>query len=720
MRGTDRLGLAVMAGMALALTPLTTISADRWLFVGCLLVIAAVGLVGVLGRRLATPGRAWGDLLVAATQAGAALATVTALAAMDGIGNPFAPEVFAAAGRWVIESSAPMQPQAQVRVVTMLLVAVVTVIADQLSVTFDQPAWSLMPIGMPYLMVALAVPALAPFEPVAWVIAGYVLVLLAEASNQARTLGLAGPSGARLLGGLVCVLVAVPAAALAGVLTPGLDPGAEAPFTGRGPVQMGDPSLDLRRNLQQPIDRRVLTYTTSRDRGEYLRLTSLPAFDATGFHLTPIDLFSGNLPAPPGVAPGRPTFQVQVRVEDFGSEWLPLPYAPGSLDATGLWRHDPVSLSVLAAGENRTRATNGLVYDVVAVDVDPTPDQILRARAGMPAGAADTAELPADLPARVRELARQVTEGASTDGERALAIQDWLRSDAFSYSLEPAPGSGYDALTRFLFDDRSGYCEQFAGSMAVLARAVGIPSRVSVGFLPGSRSGDDWEVSLHDMHAWPELYFADLGWVRFEPTPGIAQAPGYADRSETPATASPSAIPTPTPSASAEEEPETEEPDGEELPAEPGEQALPAWSTLWWAAAGGVLAVLLGAPAAVRWVRHRRRSAAMGLAGRDPRAAVRAGWDEIRDSVWDAGGEWPDGSARQIGDRVADGLPDEAAQAMRRVALEVERARYAQALGDVDPALADDVRRVGSGLVDGGRPWWRAVWPRSVWRRLRR
>ncbi|MEZ5089822.1 MAG: hypothetical protein R2719_08895 [Micropruina sp.] len=73
---------------------------------------------------------------------------------------------------------------------------------------------------------------------------------------------------------------------------------------------------------------------------------------------------------------------------------------------------------------------------------------------------------------------------------------------------------------------------------------------------------------------------------------------------------------------------------------------------------------------------------------------MRAGWDEIRDSVWDAGGEWPDGSARQIGDRVADGLPDEAAQAMRRVALE-ERGRYAQALGDVDLCPADDVRRFG-------------------------
>jgi transglutaminase-like putative cysteine protease len=55
--------------------------------------------------------------------------------------------------------------------------------------------------------------------------------------------------------------------------------------------------------------------------------------------------------------------------------------------------------------------------------------------------------------------------------------------------------------------------------MAAMARVAGIPSRVSVGFLPGDQEGDTWNVSIRDMHAWPELYFAGYGWVRFEPTP---------------------------------------------------------------------------------------------------------------------------------------------------------------------------------------------------------
>ena len=93
-------------------------------------------------------------------------------------------------------------------------------------------------------------------------------------------------------------------------------------------------------------------------------------------------------------------------------------------------------------------------------------------------------------------------------------------SSDFTYSTEPLPGSGYRALENFLLRDRRGYCEQFAASMAMMAREVGIPSRVAVGFLPGERVEDNtWEVSIRDMHAWPELYFAGYGWVRFEPTP---------------------------------------------------------------------------------------------------------------------------------------------------------------------------------------------------------
>ena len=70
--------------------------------------------------------------------------------------------------------------------------------------------------------------------------------------------------------------------------------------------------------------------------------------------------------------------------------------------------------------------------------------------------------------------------------------------------------------------------------MAMMARVVGIPSRVSVGFLPGDRDGDSWEVSIRDMHAWPELYFAGYGWVRFEPTPAsvTGAAPSWTVRTE--------------------------------------------------------------------------------------------------------------------------------------------------------------------------------------------
>ena len=62
--------------------------------------------------------------------------------------------------------------------------------------------------------------------------------------------------------------------------------------------------------------------------------------------------------------------------------------------------------------------------------------------------------------------------------------------------------------------------------MAMMARVVGIPSRVAVGFLPGERVGNIWEVSIRDMHAWPELFFAGYGWVRFEPTPASVTGTG--------------------------------------------------------------------------------------------------------------------------------------------------------------------------------------------------
>src|SRR5207249_2988050 len=84
------------------------------------------------------------------------------------------------------------------------------------------------------------------------------------------------------------------------------------------------------------------------------------------------------------------------------------------------------------------------------------------------------------------------------------------------------PGGSVDALDDFLFGSRRGYCEQFAGAYAALARSVGLPTRVAVGFTPGTydEATGVWRVTTREAHAWPEVYLSGVGWTAFEPTPG--------------------------------------------------------------------------------------------------------------------------------------------------------------------------------------------------------
>ena len=124
---------------------------------------------------------------------------------------------------------------------------------------------------------------------------------------------------------------------------------------------------------------------------------------------------------------------------------------------------------------------------MTAVDLDLTADRL--ADSGPPTGKVDDifTDLPDDLPPIVDDLAVQVTQDAKTPYEKAVALQNWFREDGgFTYALERASGNGSDALVEFLSDGpggRTGYCEQFASAMAVMARELEIPARVAVGFL---------------------------------------------------------------------------------------------------------------------------------------------------------------------------------------------------------------------------------------------
>lgn len=101
-----------------------------------------------------------------------------------------------------------------------------------------------------------------------------------------------------------------------------------------------------------------------------------------------------------------------------------------------------------------------------------------------------------------------------------LRIERYLRQ-FYRYSLSP-PASEYSSpYAAFLFDTQTGYCQHFAGAMALLLRFNGVPSRVAVGFTSGEKRGDDvYVVSTNNAHAWVEVYFPTVGWVAFDPTPG--------------------------------------------------------------------------------------------------------------------------------------------------------------------------------------------------------
>jgi len=117
--------------------------------------------------------------------------------------------------------------------------------------------------------------------------------------------------------------------------------------------------------------------------------------------------------------------------------------------------------------------------------------------------------------------ARRVTARSKSPYEATIRIERWLRSDGgFTYDERPPLAAGMPPLVGFLEQTKLGYCQQFAGTMALMLRYLGIPARVAVGFTSGTYKDGRWTVTDHDAHAWVEAWFAGYGWLAFDPTPG--------------------------------------------------------------------------------------------------------------------------------------------------------------------------------------------------------
>ncbi len=710
MRATDRIWLAItVAGLlgALVLRPLTV---DHGYLVsgGFLMVVAAA--IAIVGDRLRL-----NKALVTLVQV--LMLIVVLFVFSIGPGDQklswwrrLGPLVSAGIDHMRV-SAAPMAADAGAQLILAAVVAGMALIAGILSDALERPALSLAP-----LVTLFAIPAIALRTDLGWgsfvfVALGYLAILFADGVNAESTwtrniTADQGTTGAFRGSGIwrLGALVAIPAVVLSvvlGLVLPTFSTSFFQSFrpSGAGPVEMSDPQLDLRRNLQQPENRPVLSYTTNKDSGAYLRLTVLPTISPDGWAQSRVTLKQGALGAVPGVS-GSPAQSrtTTISVRDFRSMYLPLPYAPRAHDAVGEWSYDPSSLMVIATGQDRQGATANLTYTAQSWDIEPDGTALSTARAGTPSDPT-TAEVPADVPQSIVQLTNSLTQTAATPALKAAAIQSYLRG--FSYSVQGASGAtNYKAMETFLLQTKTGYCVQFAGSMALMARIAGIPSRVAVGFLPGSQQGGNYIVNTHDMHAWPELYFEGFGWVRFEPTPSVAVPPPWSVVAPNQPTPTESAVPEPSVSVSAapSEAPTTPE----EVPVETGTDT---WQvSLGWIR-GVLVAVLVVAVALTPWLlRRRRRAVRVGGYPHDPHATVAAAWAEVRDTWIDLGRVWPTGTARQIAGQVAamagDGEPRDA---LRRLVVAVERSRYAAALGEVAP-LGDDVTTIVRAL-EGSVGW---------------
>ena len=204
---------------------------------------------------------------------------------------------------------------------------------------------------------------------------------------------------------------------------------------------------------------------------------------------------------------------------------------PSAIFAAGqpevVWSDGGVATDELGAVRTPSTLSEGTVYSVVS-SRGSAPPGLLRMlpREAPPEQIERYLQLPDDLPERVRDLAREVTAGATNDFDRVKAIEGYL-SDNFEYSLDsPVPEEGRDAVDHFLFDSEVGFCEQFASSTAVMLRSLGIPARVVAGYSTGYRNPFTgyYEVRNSDAHAWVEVWFPKFGWYEFDPTFAIPPA----------------------------------------------------------------------------------------------------------------------------------------------------------------------------------------------------
>ncbi|MBO1333401.1 DUF3488 and transglutaminase-like domain-containing protein [Streptomyces sp. VRA16 Mangrove soil] len=749
MSGGARLSIcATLATFLASCALLPLVDKSSWLLQAAILLVIQAG-VGAAARRvpLARP-------LTIGAQALVSLLLLTLLFARQQAFGGIVPSpdsvrhfglLLQAGGDDVGRYAIPAPLSDGIRLMLVGGALVIGLAVDALAVTFRSAA----PAGLP-LLALYSVAAGLSEGSADWLwfllaAGGYLLLLLAEGrdrlSQWGRVFGGTGRGGfgaaptadgpgaatAPVRTGRRIGAVALGIALVVPLGLPALDGGLLGPSGtgvgngsgGGGVISAVNPLASLQNSLNQPEDRTVMTYRTNAEQTSemYLRIVALDDFDGTAWRpsVRSITDVPSPLPNPPGLGPDIRRTEVQTNIQaadNYAQDWLPMPYPAAKVSIDGRWRFEEVGRTLVG---DHGETTQGKQYSVKSLIVQPTAQQL--ANAGEPPAGLlkEFTKVPSSVPDVVRTTALRVTKGSANNYERAVKLQDYFAvNGGFTYNTEVSAGSGSVAIARFL-KQKEGFCVHFSFAMAAMARTLGIPARVAVGFTPGSPTGDGtYAVGLRDAHAWPELYFEGVGWTRFEPTPNRGYTPEYTQDNTPTSGSSDSAAP----SASSSNEPSASQPStSDNCSAQQRKQgecgstapALVTGSTDDGPPMGTVLLMALAAllilvvPLLPMMWRIRIRALRLGSGGRtdaDIAGRTLAAWQEVTDTAWDHGIP-PDDSQtpRKAAARIVrlGHLDSAAAESVHRVAAAVEQVLYAPRPQPVS-GIGEDARRVHAGL----------------------
>ncbi|MFD0902632.1 DUF3488 and transglutaminase-like domain-containing protein [Actinomadura sediminis] len=347
-----------------------------------------------------------------------------------------------------------------------------------------------------------------------------VLVLVRSGESDA------GPAWRPLALGVPC---AAALGVLAYLVAPVVPVGAD-PYDPREQVQAPPPQ---QRDGVSPLDRvggwllrpDQVMFTVESDRAEIERLAVLDAFDGVTWSSTARFVPTGSrVPEGPERRRSHTTTQ-RITVRDLPGVWVPAPDRPRRVEGMPVVA-DPAA-GTLAAAEP---LAPGRSYTVTSVVPEWTAEDLEDARVARDAEARAALELPwgpgaTSEPVQLDEFERfaaAATRGATSGVQKAAMLAEYLKRYA-RYDVTAAPGHGYRHIDYFLAEGRRGTPEHFAAAYALLARSVGLPCRLVVGFAGGKRAGGTVQVRAGDVMVWPEVKFEELGWVRFNPLPDNAR-----------------------------------------------------------------------------------------------------------------------------------------------------------------------------------------------------